>query len=62
MATRAKDYREDQSRKDWWDGKMWWLGGMTRSDMMWIGVGVILAILYFKFLPNMDWVFGPRAK
>lgn len=57
-----RDYRQNQFQKDWWDGKLFWWGGMTRRDMSWVVVGVILAALYFKFPINWDWVFGLRHK
>lgn len=56
-----RDYRYDQSRRNWWDEKIQWIG-LTRNELMWIGVGFFLAVLYFKFGPNMDWVFGLRHK
>lgn len=56
----SKDYRYDQSRSNWWDEKIQWLG-ITRNELMWVVVGVVLAVLYFKFGPkSMDWVFGLR--
>ncbi len=55
----ARDYRENQFRRDWWDQKVPYIG-MTRNEVMWVVVGIVLAVIYIKFPINWDWVFGLR--
>ena len=55
-----KDYRKNQFRKDWWDGKVPGFWRMTRNDLMWVGIGIVLGIIAIKFPINWDHVFGLR--
>jgi len=57
----SRDYRYDQSRRNWWDEKIQWLG-LTRNEVMWVVVGIILTTLFFKFPVNWDFVFGLRHR
>jgi hypothetical protein len=54
------DYRMDQSRRDWWNGRIYWLLGMTRRDLSMIAVGALLVVLWIKFLPPVDFILGIR--
>ncbi len=54
-----KDYRENYFRRNWWDHKVPYMGKMTRNDVVWVVVGIILTIIYTTFV-NWDWVFGLR--
>lgn len=56
------DMRKNPYQKHWWDERMVKLViYITRNEFVWIGIGVIFVILYFKFFPNLDWVFGKRG-
>ncbi len=56
----ARDYRTNQSRKDWWNQKIWWLGGITRDNLMWLIIGVIIGSLYLGLPINFkSGVYGP---
>jgi len=56
------DYRVSQFRRNWWDEKVFWWGGLTRNDLAWIAVGFMLGFIFFKFPINWDGVFGLRPR
>ena len=56
-----EDYRADQFRRDWWNERVLRWSWLTRNDVAWVFVGIVIAILYLLFVPNMDWVFGLRS-
>ncbi len=55
-----RDYRTDQFRRDWWNERVYWLGGITYRDLSWVVVGIVIAVLFFKYPINWDHVFGLR--
>lgn len=55
------DMKQNPYQKHWWDGQVIRLViYISRNDLVWVGLCIILVVLYFKFLPNWDWIFGFR--
>jgi len=46
------DFKENPFSKEWWDKKA--VGSMTREDVVWIVLALIVAVLSHRF--PIDWV------
>ena len=56
----STDYRQTQFRRDWWNEKIMWWGGLTRNDLAWVVVGGVLITLFWELPIDWNWVFGRR--
>ena len=57
------EMRKNPYQKYWWDATVIRLVMyISRNDMVWIGVGVVLLVLYFKFPITWDSVFGLHSR
>ena len=55
-----KDYRDDQRQQRWWHEKVLW--GLSRNDISLVIIGILIAVLFYKFPVNWDFVFGLRPR
>ena len=55
------EYSRSPYQKNWWDEKVIKLTlYVSRNDLAWVGIGVLILILYLAFPINLDWVLGKR--